>query len=122
MRYFTPEEVARHNVAEDCWVSIYEKVYDLTTLLNDNRDTLSGPIVKAAGSSISHWFKEDTRDLKTFIDPERNIRMPYTPHGRFIHVPSPDPLDNCAIVDLPWWLDSSYVIGQVTYHFTLMKI
>ena len=115
MKYFTAEEIAMHNTADDCWVSIYEKVYDLTRLIKENRDLLADPIINAAGSSISHWFREDTRDVKTFIDPQRNIRMPYTPYGRFTHVPSPDPLDNCAIIDTPWWVDSSYVVGQVGY-------
>jgi hypothetical protein len=118
MKYFTAEEIAMHNTADDCWVSIYEKVYDLTRLIKANRDLLADPIISAAGSSISHWFREDTRDIKTFIDPQRNIRMPYTPHGRFTHVPSPDPLDNCAIVDTPWWVDSNYVVGQVEYRIT----
>jgi hypothetical protein len=114
VKYYTPEEVALHNNADDCWVSIYEKIYNLTALIAANRGVLADPIIKSAGTSISHWFREDTKDVKTFIDPERNIRMPYTPHGRFIHVPSPDPTDNCAIIDTPWWVDDSYVIGQVS--------
>jgi hypothetical protein len=115
VKYYTPEEVAIHNNADDCWISIYERIYDLTKLISENRGILADPIIKNAGSSISHWFKEDTGDVKTFIDPERNILMAYTPYGRFIHVPSPDPVDNCAIVDIPWWdqRSSSYIIGQV---------
>lgn len=115
VKYYTPEEVALHNNADDCWVSIYEKVYELTSLIAENRGILADPITKSAGSSISHWFKADTKDIKTFIDPERNIRMPYTPYGRFIHVPSPNPMDNCAIVDEPWWMNKRYVIGQVSH-------
>lgn len=115
VKYYTPEEVALHNNADDCWVSIYEKVYELTSLIAENRGILADPITKSAGSSISHWFKADTKDIKTFIDPERNIRMPYTPYGRFIHVPSPNPMDNCAIVDEPWWMNKRYVIGQVLH-------
>ena len=117
VKYYTPEEVALHNNADDCWVSIYEKIYDLTALVANNRGILADPIIKSAGSSISHWFRSDTKDIKTFIDPERNIRMPFTPYGRFIHVPSPDPTDNCAIVDEPWWTDGDYVIGQVLSGF-----
>ena len=116
MKYYTADEVAQHNIAEDCWVSIYDNIYDLTELITENRNILSAPLIKAAGTSISHWFREDTRDLKTFVDPERNICMPYTPYGRFIHVPSPDPMDNCEIVDIPWWLQSTYVIGNVNIH------
>lgn len=32
-RYFTPYEVAQHNSPTDCWVSVFNTVYDLTSLL-----------------------------------------------------------------------------------------
>lgn len=116
MKYYTADEVAQHNTAEDCWVSIYDNIHDLTDLIAENRSILSAPLISAAGTSISHWFREDTRDLKTFIDPVRNICMPYTPYGRFIHVPSPDPMDNCEIVETPWWLKSVCIVGKVNMH------
>lgn len=34
-RYFTPEEVARHNHPEDLWVSYLGYVYDLTPLAQE---------------------------------------------------------------------------------------
>lgn len=35
LRYYTPTEVAAHNVSSDCWVSYLGKVYDLTPLCQD---------------------------------------------------------------------------------------
>jgi cytochrome b involved in lipid metabolism len=32
-RYYTPEEVAAHATHDDCWVSFFNGVYDLTKLL-----------------------------------------------------------------------------------------
>ena len=29
-RYYTPAEVARHQTGDDCWVSFFYGVYDLT--------------------------------------------------------------------------------------------
>jgi hypothetical protein len=113
MKYYTSQEVAMHNCSEDCWVSIYDKVYNLTPLIKENRGDLALPLIKAAGTSISHWFDKDTGDVKHHVDPVRNIRMPYTPYGRFIHVPPPDPLDHCPSVELPWWFDTKYVAGRV---------
>jgi Cytochrome b5-like Heme/Steroid binding domain len=109
---YTPEEVAVHNIAEDCWVSIFDKVYDVTELIAENRGVLADPIIRSAGCSISDWFDEKTRDVKTYVDPKRNIVVPYTPHGRFIHVPSSEPSDE-DIVETPWWLDNRYIIGKV---------
>lgn len=112
-KYFTQEEISLHNNPENCWVTIFENVYDLSDLIMSNRGALANPLVEAGGSSISHWFNEKTGDIKTFIDPIRNIEMPYTPNGRFLHVPPPDPFDRIEMIPLPWWKDKKYIIGKV---------
>ena len=35
-RYYTPEEIALHNTPDDCHVSFFGFVYDLTQLLANN--------------------------------------------------------------------------------------
>lgn len=35
-RFFTADEVARHNTKEDCWTIFEGKVYDVTTYLDDH--------------------------------------------------------------------------------------
>ena len=118
VKYFTNDEIACHNNPEDCWVSIFSDVYNISELIRENRGVLANPLIKAAGTSISHWFKENSRDIKTYIDPVRNIEMPYTPYGRFIHVPPPDPMDRVESVPTPWWKDTKYIIGKVIIYFT----
>lgn len=113
VRYYTAEEVARHNCHEDCWVSIFHNVFDITELIAQNQGELTTPLIKAAGTSISHWFNKDTGDIKTYIDPEKNIRLPYTPGGRFVDVPPSDPRVLSFAKDKPWWLDSKFMVGKV---------
>ena len=113
VKYFTPEEVSRHNCIEDCWVSIHYNVFNLTELIAQNPGELSAPLLKAAGTSLSHWFNKDTGDIKTFIDPIKNIRLPYTPSGRFVDVLPSDPSIVKCIKDTPWWLDTKYIVGKV---------
>ena len=48
-RFYTPEEVATHNSATDCWVSIFHQVLDLSPLLTANRGPLANPLIDAAG-------------------------------------------------------------------------
>ena len=36
-RFYTSEEVKLHQTADDCWVSFFNGVYDLTKLLADNQ-------------------------------------------------------------------------------------
>jgi len=113
VKYFTPEEVSKHNCAEDCWVSIFNDVYDITPLITQNRGALAEPLIKEAGRSISQWFNRNDGEVKTFIDPEKNIRVPYVPEGRFIHVPPADPREWARNADLPWWKDKQYIVGKV---------
>ena len=35
-KYYTPAEVAKHNLSNDCWISKFNKVFDLTLLLHAN--------------------------------------------------------------------------------------
>ncbi len=63
-RFYTPKEVALHNISGDCWVSIFDKVYDLTLLINKNHTRPEcDPIVLAAGTDITHWFDPATQKV-----------------------------------------------------------
>ena len=62
--YYTPAEVAKHNQYNDCWISKFNKVFDLTLLLQDNSGKPEcDPIVLAAGTDISHWFDRETNNV-----------------------------------------------------------
>ncbi len=62
-RYYTPTEVKSHNSANDCWVVIFDDVYNVTELVQKNYSKETEPIVKAAGTDISHWFDKHTREV-----------------------------------------------------------
>lgn len=111
-----------HNCPTDCWVSIFDNVYDLTELLASNKGALCEPIIREAGRSVSHWFSQKTWDVKTHVCPERNITMPYTPYGRFIHCPPEDPSDWSTAYDVPWWKDDKYIIGKLTKKLRLVRV
>jgi hypothetical protein len=115
-RFYTPSEVSRHNQHNDCWVSFFYGVYDLTKLLSDNRDRQSAlcePISKAAGSDITHWFDPLTQEPKRAVDSETNLVWWHTPMGRYLHIPPmvPDSSWDPSSFALPWWKDASLRIG-----------
>jgi len=122
VKYYTPEEVRLHNSSDDLWVSVFDDVFNLTPLLAENRGPLANPLIEAAGTSISHWFDPKTRDVKTHMDPVRNIIMPYTPYGRFIHVPPPDPRDKTPSLETPWWKDPKFIVGKLTRQTRMIKV
>jgi cytochrome b involved in lipid metabolism len=66
-RYYTPQEVKVHNTPNDCWVSFFHEVYDITELIQKNYSHLVDPIIKNAGTDITHWFDEVTRDVSDNI-------------------------------------------------------
>ncbi len=37
-RYYTDNDVKVHNTSNDCWVVLFNKVYDLTILIQENFD------------------------------------------------------------------------------------
>jgi len=92
-RCYTPEEVSTHNTANDCWVSFFNEVYDLTNLIQKNYGPEVEPIIKAAGTDISHWFDPKTRDPKVKVSAKTGATEYFTPNGRYLHVP-PFALEN----------------------------
>ena len=66
-RYYTPDEVKAHNTANDCWVSFFNEVYDLTELIQKNYSVLVDPIIKSAGDDITHWFDSHTKNVRKFL-------------------------------------------------------
>ena len=78
-------EVAKHDRADDLWVSLFGKVLDLSELVQANRGPLVQPLIAAAGTDITHWFDDSTHDPCTHVDPETEIEVPFTPMGRFLH-------------------------------------
>ena len=112
-RYYTPREVAQHDSAVDCWVSFFGKVYDLTALLAVNKGPLAQPIIDHAGQDISHWFDAVTKDIKTHVNPATELRAPYTPMGRFIHVPPAEPAADWVVdFEKPWWQVRAAGLGR----------
>jgi cytochrome b involved in lipid metabolism len=65
-RYYTPTEVKAHNTSNDCWVVIFDEVYDITELVQKNYSKEVEPITKAAGTDISHWFDKQTKEVKIY--------------------------------------------------------
>ena len=63
-RFYTPTEVAYHNTASDCWVSFFNEVYCLSKLIQDNYNDECQPLIKAAGTDITHWFDPVTREVR----------------------------------------------------------
>lgn len=54
--------------------------------------------------------------LKTYVNPATNRIEPYTPEGRFLHVPrvAPSTAADDLPVDLPWWRDPRLRRGRLT--------
>eukprot|EP01059_Diplonema_ambulator_P031970 TRINITY_DN6055_c0_g1_i1.p1 TRINITY_DN6055_c0_g1~~TRINITY_DN6055_c0_g1_i1.p1 ORF type:complete len:229 (+),score=86.81 TRINITY_DN6055_c0_g1_i1:246-932(+) len=124
-RYFTANEVKRHNTEDDIWVSVLGKVLDLTPLIAKYKTVDAMPLIRAAGSDISHWFdpSADPPDMRRCVDVGTGLRTYHQPDGKFIHVPA---LAVDSKVDhgfeQPWWLDPKYVVGYLTKQTRLIRI
>ena len=90
-RYYMPSEVAVHNTANDCWVSLFGEVCDLTLLIQKNYCAEVEPMIKAAGADITHWFDSKTREPKSYINPSTNLKEYFAPNGPYLHLPPSGP-------------------------------
>ena len=101
------------------------------------------PIVEAAGSDITHWFDKETKQVgvgwgqrkanatrgltpsqpKQYVDPNTGIQRPYTPHGRYVHIPPPLPTASYATnVGTAWWNDEQYVVGRLSKKTRVIRV
>ena len=124
-RYYTKEDVQAHDVFDSCWVSFFNRVYDLTALIHEHKKSeLSRPIIKAAGCDITHWFDSKTQEPKSRVDLETGYRIFESPMGRFIHLP-PACASNVfdSDIETPWWRNAkAYCIGTLTAKFRPIRI
>ncbi|XP_043857127.1 cytochrome b5 domain-containing protein 1 isoform X1 [Dromiciops gliroides] len=123
-RYFNMAEVARHNTADDLWVTYLGSVYNLTSLAKEHKGSvLMKPILEAAGQDISHWFDPSTGDIRTHIDPLTGCLKYYTPRGRFVHIPPQLPRSDWANdFGQPWWKQTQYEVGLLSSKTRLIRI
>eukprot|EP01064_Diplonema_japonicum_P037752 TRINITY_DN8958_c0_g1_i1.p1 TRINITY_DN8958_c0_g1~~TRINITY_DN8958_c0_g1_i1.p1 ORF type:complete len:228 (+),score=35.81 TRINITY_DN8958_c0_g1_i1:159-842(+) len=124
-RYFTPNEVKRHNTPNDMWVSVLGKVLDLTSLVAKYPSLDAQPVIKEAGQDISHWFDTSVTppDIRKCVDLSTGLKAYLQPGGKFIHVPSlavDTKIDHGY--DKPWWVDPKYVVGYLTVKPRLIRI
>lgn len=127
-RYYTPMEVTAHSAPDDMWVSFHYKVFDLTALVKEHQGPLVEPLLKAAGTDITHWFAPLGDDgkvkVKTHNDPVTNLEVPYCPYGHFVHVPPREPtVDWDNSFGLPWWQDDErYFVGLLSQKTRVIRV
>jgi len=127
-RYYLPSEVRAHQQHDDCWVTIFNNVFDITKLLKENKGSeLCDPLLLAAGTDISHWFEPTLKEPLTRIGARSGKPEYFCPSGRYLHLPSSEAHSGhqreTAGFDIPWWQDHErYVIGRLTKQVRRIKL
>ena len=109
--------MGKHCTADDCWVSFFHEVYDLTQLIQDNINLEAcKPLIAAAGTDITHWLDDETHEPKMAIDQQTGVNWYYCPIGRYLHIPPlmPDSEWDPSSFKEPWWHDRNLCIGHLT--------
>ena len=55
-RMYTMDQVSIHNNEQDCWVVIYNNVYNLTTFI-ERHPGGKEVLLNAAGKNVTEWFE-----------------------------------------------------------------
>lgn len=122
-QYILPSEVALHNTSQDCWVSFLDHVWDLTDLVKDrSNDPLVLPLIKAAGTDISHWFNPQTKDIRTKIDAVTELEVPNLPVEQLLDVPNISPAVGTVPPATPWWKQENRIVGKLSKHPRFIRI
>ena len=66
------------------------------------------PLIQAAGTDITSWFDEKTKEPRSFINAKGETEH-YIPKGKYLHLDAKnDPLT------IPWWKNQDFFIGKLT--------
>lgn len=55
-KIYSWEEIAKHKTADDCWVVLFGKVYDVTTFLPDHPGGTEAPLLLAGTDATEQWL------------------------------------------------------------------
>jgi len=114
-RFYMPSEVAQHCTPEDCWLSWFGDIYDLSPLLQQFQGIDTKPIIDSAGQDISHWFDPETRDLRKRTADDTLVEMVFTPLGQVLHTAPTEPRSDWANdFGTPWWKDERLKIAKLS--------
>jgi len=86
-RFYTATEVTNHNSENDCWVSIFHKVYDLTEFLSFNKGESELRIDAGTPRGAQPHAYEPQQDTRTHAGRSRGVvRIPQRMGHAFTHV------------------------------------
>lgn len=116
-RYYINSELAAHSSPNDIWVCFFGDLYDLTHLVQSNiASPLVEPLIEAAGTDITHWFDQKTKEPRKQVD-EEGKEVYYCPNGPFLHLDISE-----DITSIPWWKNQSYLVGKLTKRSQFIRI
>jgi len=121
-RFYMPSEVAMHSTPEDCWMSWFGEVYDLSPVLDQNKGVETKPFIDSAGQDITHWFDNNTKNLRERFG-EDFVKLAYTPLGDVLHKPPSEPRSNWANnFTTPWWKDENLKVAKLSQGFRQIRV
>ena len=109
-------DVALHNSRLDCWVTIFDRVYDVTSVLREEADhDKCELLLKYAGEALDHMFDRQSGALKSYVSPVTWVREPYCPEGPLPGVEAVAPSSTGSNTQAkPWWEDETLIVGTLT--------
>ena len=109
-KYFTKYDLNQRNTINYAWVSLFGKIYNLTEVIKNHRNTKQGDnTLKHIGKDVSHFFdsksrlpKSQNEYLKTLKSEKETIK---------------NQLINFSSInrkEIPWFKNVALIIGKIT--------
>ncbi|CAB3370896.1 Hypothetical predicted protein [Cloeon dipterum] len=112
MDFFMRKEVLTHWKASDLWVIVFERVYNLSTIVEQYGPDSEAikPLLKFAGEDVSHWFDKETEEFLNYTNVCSGKQVPFDLHGIPPHVLDTDKLNGKPV----WWKNKDLQVGVIT--------
>lgn len=112
LTFYSLDQLAQHDEAADAWVCLFNRIYDLTALLEKIRGTqIFQQFLDFAGRDISVLFDEETHEPRCYIDPFTDESASVMHH-----------LSDIQSLGLCFWQNDDHLIGHLIKHPRFIRL
>ena len=113
-RFFIKEDLKKHCLVNDGWVTIQGDVIDVTSVIKSNRSKKGVEnIIKYLGNDMSHLFKGASKD-PYIRNPILSEELANNDKNYILHFPVHYINDKSTLDVTPWYKDRSLIIGKMS--------
>ena len=77
MKRYSIEQVSKHNTINDCWIVIYDEIYDITDFMKKEHSGGFVPLSVAGRDATNIFIATHQSSVKSMLNPKSNFYTKY---------------------------------------------